>query len=241
MTEELKADIGDWETDMPPKSSGNTEKKQIDWFKTDKPQKYEVRLVGKHVKFKRHWSPFAKSVITHDSYKDLDPAWQAGFYPRQRFAIHVIDRADGKVKVYEFGPQVFKVFKGYKEVNGIDPSSAKEGPDFVIDVEWPGGDKSSAKYNVQAKARPAPLTDDEKVRCKENIKNLPSLFKITPLETIVKLWEEIPAAKKVPKKREDFKKSGDSAPEKAAPPPPAVVEDDPFEASGSDSENEESW
>ena len=127
MTEELKADIGDWETDMPPKSSGNTEKKQIDWFKTDKPQKYEVRLVGKHVKFKRHWSPFAKSVITHDSYKDLDPAWQAGFYPRQRFAIHVIDRADGKVKVFEFGPQIFKVFKGYKEL--------KEFKDLMPDKE----------------------------------------------------------------------------------------------------------
>lgn len=207
MTEAIKADESDWLADFAEKENnnkdGNQDKKKSEWMRFDKPGQYTIRLVGKGVKFLKYFKPFGKGVrvITHKNYKDEDPAWQAGFYPNDTFAIHVIDRADGKLKILEKGKGLFKHFANYQKINEVNPAG-KNGPDFVVTVEWPNGDKQLAKYTATAKAKPAPFTEQEVEMIKANLAPLRSIYKTSLLEKIKELWEALPPAAKIPVKKE---------------------------------------
>lgn len=204
-----EAEVGSWENDFPANGGNNTgDRKKIDWMKFPKPGDYPVRLIGKYVKFLRHWEPFTDRVVTHPDYKDEDPAWKAGFYPRKTFAVHVIDRSDGTLKILEKGASIFKNFSRFKTVNDVDPGG-KDAPNFVITVEWPGGNKNAAKYTVMAQNKASPLTDAEKEMVRDNKAPLTKIYAATPLEKIKELWASVPDKNKVPKKRDD-KEKGDS-------------------------------
>lgn len=218
MSDERQADVGSWDTDFPPedkkeggKGKGNGEFKRTPYMKLT-PGDHTIRLVGNHVKFRRHWQPFSDRVISHDSYKEVDPAWQAGFYPRETFAIHVIDRADGQLKILEKGRSLFKQFARYKIVNDINPAG-KDGPDWVITVEGSG---LQTKYSATPKAKPAPFTEAEIAMIKENKAPLKTIYKATPLEKIKELWDALPNEAKVAPKKDDDK-SGKSDDEPEAP------------------------
>jgi len=199
-----KAEKGNWDEDFPTEEeSKSTERRKAKFMQFKGAGKYTVRLVGNHVKFLRHWSPFESKdrVITNASYKGDDPAWQAGFYPRKTFAIHVIDRADGELKILEKGNQIFKEFARYKAINDINPAG-KTGPDFVISVEIPNGEKRQTKYAVTAKAQSAPFTPEELEMIKANVYPLPDIYQSLPLQRIQELWDALPAEKKIPPKKE---------------------------------------
>lgn len=199
MSDNKKADVGSWDTDFPAdkeKTNNDYNEKRLPFMKFEKPGDYTIRLVGNHVKFHRHWAPFKNRVISHIDYKDEDPAWQAGFYPRETFAIHIIDRQDGELKILEKGRSLFKQFARYKIVNDVNPAG-KEGPDWVITVEWPNGNKRQAKYSATAKAKPSPFTEEEIEMIKENKVPLKDIYQTTPLEKIQELWDEIPEEAKV--------------------------------------------
>lgn len=230
MSDELEARKGDWVNDFPSdeERAAKSDRKKTEWMKFPKPGTYRVRLVGPYVSFLRHNKPFdGVRVITHPSYKEQDPVWQAGFYPRETYAIHVIDRADGKLKILEKGTSIFKAFSTYKKVNEINPAG-KEAPDFSIEVAWPDGNKFQAKYTVTALAKIQPLTTEEAALWTANKAPLPEIYKATSLEKIKELWAALPAEKKVAPKREDFaQKASASAP---APRPSPKIEESMPEA-----------
>jgi hypothetical protein len=222
MSEERQADVGSWDTDFPTDGSGgdggNKEFKRASYMKL-KPGDNTVRLVGNHVKFRRHWQPFTERVISHDSYRDEDPAWQAGFYPRETFAIHIIDRADGELKILEKGRSLFKQFAQYKNVNDINPAG-KDGTDWVIKVEGSG---LQTKYSATAKAKAAPFTEEEIAMIKENKAPLKVMYKRTELDKIKELWEALPDEAKIAPKKDDDKFNSKSE----TPKPEAIKEDMP--------------
>lgn len=237
MTEILKADDSDWSLDFAEKkqSEQKGDKKKNNWMKFDHPGEYTIRLVGKAVKFHKYFKPFGKGtrVISHKNYKDEDPAWQAGFYPNETFAIHIIDRADGLLKIMEKGKGLFKHFADYQRVNEINPAG-KAGPDWVIKVEWPNGDKQLAKYTATAKVKPAPFSEKEVEMIKEGLAPLKTIYQTTPLEKIKELWNALPDAAKIPPPKKEFKSDkGDASTvvkaqpkivEPSAPAPEAAVE-----------------
>jgi hypothetical protein len=199
-----EANKGDWDADFSKEKKPHNENKMT-WMKFSEPRSYRVRLVGPFVKFLRHNTPpFALKdrVITHESYKGEDPAWKAGFYPRTCYAIHVFDRDDKKLKILEKGTSVFKVFASYKKANDMNPSG-KEAPDFQIDVEWPNGNKRQAKYTVFPLQKITPITPEEKDIWESQKAPLREIYKSTPLEKIVDLWDALPPSERIPKKRDD--------------------------------------
>lgn len=223
MTEVIKADECDWVADFQERKKepgqGQGDRKKMDWMKFDKPGSYTVRLVGKSVKFLKYYKPYGKGtrIITHKNYRDEDPAWQAGFYPNDTFAVHIIDRADGKIKILEKGRGLFKSFAEYQQVNDISPAG-NEAPDFVIKVEWPNGEKNNAKYSATAKQKILPLTDEEKkliqdtftegdIKAAKEAGVNPLLFRLkriyqtTDLAKIKEAWNNLPDAAKIPPKK----------------------------------------
>ncbi len=100
--------------------------------------------------------------------------------PKRRFAINVIDREDGQVKVMEAAEMVFKEFKKFYENNTIDPGG-NDGPDFVIKVT---GEGINTKYDTGFKMGSKPFTAEEKALLKANKYDLDELFKATPADKI---------------------------------------------------------
>ena len=245
MSEENKqASVGDWDNDFPSdeenKSNENQSNNRIPFMKFDKPKDYTVRLVGNHVKFYRHWQPFTDRVITHPDYKSEDPAWQAKFYPRETFAIHVIDREDGQLKILEKGRSLFKQFARYKLVNEVNPAG-KDGPDWVITVEWPNGNKRQAKYNATPKAKPAPWTEEEIKMIKAKKAPLKDIYATTPLEKIQELWNNLPDEAKIPPKKdkeEDDKPKDETPTKKVVDETPPDIDDEDDDLFGDDGDDD---
>jgi len=204
-TNPLDAQYGDWASDFNKENKENTNSKgKIEWMKFDKPGKYKVRLVGKYVKYLKHYKPFPKGirVLTHPSYKGEDPAWKAGFYPADTFVIHIIDKQDSKLKLLDKGRKIFECFFDYGTANNINPAGP-EAPNFEIKVEWPNGNKNRAKYSAVAYGGVSTLTPEEKELIKTNHVDLGTLYRATPLAKIKELWEAVPEQYRIPKRDDD--------------------------------------
>jgi hypothetical protein len=220
---------GNWDDDFAPKDStpknteGSDDQRKVPWLKFEKPGEYRIRLCGNFVRFHRWWSPFTTRVITHLSYKDEDPAWNAGFWPRKTFAIHVIDRNDkdadhptGKLKILEKGASVFEAFANYKRINKVNPAG-KQGPDFVIEVEWPKGNKRNATYKVTPVMKISEWTEKEVEMIKNEHADLKKIYAPTPLDKIKEAWDALPEDAKIPPKREGEEKGKFVPSERSAP------------------------
>lgn len=221
--------VGNWDEDFKEDENKNSsaynksgDKQKIAYMDMKKPGIYKMRLVGAHVKFRKHFKPYMANV--QDSDKEIDPAWKAGFYPPLKWAINVIDRADGVLKILEKGATVFKHFANYKALFGVDPAG-KDGPDFAITVTIPKGvngkpNKLKTEYAVTHLEK-APFTKaDMKVICKSdekgellkdengkpisNLWKLKEIYKSTSAEKMKKMWDELPASAKIAPKS-DFK------------------------------------
>lgn len=200
-----EAERFDWIESFKEKDKGEKkEQKKAVWMKFDHPGDYTVRLVGPGVEFLQYnWIPFGKGtrVITHDNYKGQDPAMLAGFYAAPTCAIHVIDRADGELKILAKSKTFFKAFSEYRRLNNINPAG-KEGTDWTIKVVWPKGDKKQAEYTATALAKPTPFNEKEVEMIRAGISPLSVIYKATPLAKIQELWNALPADSKVPPVRE---------------------------------------
>lgn len=102
--------------------------------------------------------------------------------PQHRYAINVIDRDDGQVKIMEGGYSIFKFFGKWAKVNNQLPGS-QAGGDWAISVE---GDGLQRRYTTGF-MRPAPLTQEELKRIKEKkeMYSLKEVFKETPLNELL--------------------------------------------------------
>ena len=200
------------------------------YMDTSKPGKYQVRPVGPHIKCRKSFKPYRATLAETD--KDNDPAWKAGFWPQKRFAINVIDRADGLLKVLEKGASVFSQFANYKAVFGKNPSDAKDGVDFLITVtvpKLPNGQPNKLKTDYKVMhLKETPLTKEEIDMIKaKKLWPLTEIYKPTSLEKRQELWDALPEASKIAPKK-DFKDTEGAASEEktvTAAKPSAIVEE----------------
>tara|TARA_Y100000034_G_scaffold101365_1_gene125598 strand:+ start:1980 stop:2621 length:642 start_codon:yes stop_codon:yes gene_type:complete len=94
---------------------------------------------------------------------------------RQRFAVNIIDRADGQMKVLEGPISILRQIGTWAQETDIDPGS-NDGGEFAIKVDCPSNDRRRTRYVVQY-IKPSPFTDEEKEMIKENIVKLESMYK----------------------------------------------------------------
>lgn len=102
--------------------------------------------------------------------------------PKQRFAVNVIDRSDGQLKVMEGPISILKQIGTWAAETNVDPGS-NSGGEFAIRVECPGNDRKKTRYLVQF-INYAPFNDNEKKMIKESIYNLSEVFKAAPQDKI---------------------------------------------------------
>ena len=222
-----KAEKGNWDEDFKDEektSNGSGDQasstgRKPAYMDLSKPGDYKVRLVGPHIKCRKHFKPYRATV--QDTDKETDPAWKAGFFPPRRFAVNVIDKTGikagetGVLKILEKGSQVFKNFASYKAVKGVDPAG-KDGPDFNINVKIPKkDDKMSTEYTVMPIDK-APLTESEIKMIKEQtLFPLTEIYKSTSPEKLKEMWDALSDAQKMPPKK-SFK-SGEKVEDKKIP------------------------
>jgi len=100
-----------------------------------------------------------------------------GINPSERYAINVIDRSDGELKILEGGVSVFGEFKKYAKISGTNPGKTV-GADFKIVVTGAGRTK---KINTEFDRKNS-LTEDEiaYVKGRGGLNKLQEIFKVTP-------------------------------------------------------------
>jgi hypothetical protein len=101
-----------------------------------------------------------------------------------RYAVNVIDREDGKLKIMEAPPSVFEVIKQWSKATGFNPGS-KDGADFTIAVNLPaGGEKKRTEYTTTPLIQ-VPFTASEiEMLKKQGLYDLEENFKATPQDEI---------------------------------------------------------
>ena len=134
--------------------------------------KYRLRLVGSPLKYLQHWTMSGSSVTCRSPGTDpttgqiVDPLMLMGEEPKVRFAMWVLNRDDGnKLQIIDFPPQLAQHFALWKEGFNDEPGG-KNGPDWQIKLDAPGGVKSQTKYSALALDR-APFTEEELKRIQD--------------------------------------------------------------------------
>jgi hypothetical protein len=131
---------------------------------------YTIRLVGKPIRYMQHWEPvICRSPGVDEKTKQvIDPLMIQGYQPKPRYAIWVFHREDGnKFKVMDYPGVLQDQFKDWACTNNVDPGR-EQGPDWVIKLEVPGGDKRRTRYKSTPKQAAAPFTDEEMKLLKES-------------------------------------------------------------------------
>lgn len=168
--------------------------------------RYKVRIVGRAFEYFSHFEPIRVSCCGKEG---NCPICLSGKEASKRYAVNVIDRADGKLKVLNAGKAIFGQLREYFEASKIDPGG-KEGPDIMIKVEVPDGDKRRTKYTL-VMLNSAPFTEDEKKFIKEKgLHGLDKLFTPKSAEEIASILKgETPAtADDKPASNKDATKTG---------------------------------
>lgn len=175
------------------KPSGGEKSRFLERVKLEENVPKRLRLVGKALKFWRHYDP----IMAISPGFTQDVCWQAGHRGRERYAILCFDRSDeNKFKVFEFGPVVYNFFNSYFELGGGDPGGP-EGPDWMLKVEIPVRmkdgrpvkDKRNTKYQVVPVAV-TKFTEKETAFSKENWVELVEVFKPHTAEMIAEMFED---------------------------------------------------
>jgi hypothetical protein len=177
------------------------ERRQIEYYKFS-PGKHRVRLLKQPFFYHQHFIPKEDCGTDRDipvisPGPDEDPLVPLGYEPSEKCAVNVIDRKDGKVKIMRVGPTVYNAFIGYAQEFETNPGDLKKGPDFIINVDDPGGNPRQRKYSVMP-AKVTPITKAEAESIKENggTYDLEAIFKPTSMEKIEDLIREHGLGKK---------------------------------------------
>ena len=104
---------------------------------------------------------------------------------QNRFAMFVIDREDGKVKILEGNYKMMEAFANWSSVNGVAPG-AKEGGDWSISVTGSGfGGPNPRRYQTGF-MRPSVVTGEELEMLKDLKEklNLEEIFIAVPLDKL---------------------------------------------------------
>ena len=153
----------------------------------------KVRPIGQAVEFVKVFVDTKKgkrSVVVDPVDADKAVALlsaEAGYDVRgsNRFAINVIDRADGRIKILEGGMQIFGFWGKWQMTTEIHPGS-KEGYDWSIEAEKTGPKPQDKKY-TPIPLKPAPITEQEwaLINKKKAEYTLSDIYKSTPLDEVI--------------------------------------------------------
>lgn len=127
---------------------------------------YKIRPVGKPCTFHAYYvsnpnepKKFARAFTEDPSTCVIRQKYN--IEAKTRYAVNVIDRADGKLKIMEAPQSVFEKIKAWAKAAGQDPGS-KNGADFQITVKIPAnGDKKRTEYLTTPIVQ-TPFTDEER-------------------------------------------------------------------------------
>lgn len=152
-------------------------------------QTYKVRPVGNPCTFHSYYVASTDDPKRFNRAITADPAnciirQKYNLEPKTRYAVNVIDRADGKLKVMEAPPSVFDKIKAWAKAAGQDPG-AKGGADFEIRVVVPpSGDRKRTEYPTTPIIQ-TPFTEEEKAMLKQQgLFDLEEIYKETPQSEI---------------------------------------------------------
>jgi hypothetical protein len=201
------------------------------FFKPAPGGKNKFRPLGDPVVFYRYYQvlPDGKfaSAITDDP-ENCPVAQKHNIEPKKRAAINVIDRHDGKLKIYE-GPYAnFVDMKTMWEGEGSSPGGA-DGADFGIMVDIPNGNKKLTRYKVTCYGATT-ITPEEKQMIIETgpdgkIYQLEKEFQPTPVNEIEAKLGLVQSKSSANKGSSGFD-DVDDAPKKAVAKKPVAADDE---------------
>ena len=125
--------------------------------------KYTIRPIHKCIPVFKYFHQDSKGQWRNAVCEDPDTCTMRQKHPElnaptEKYAIYVIDRADGKIKVLEAPKSVFVPFKKRFEATGKEPGHSKDGSDWIVEVEGSGQKKKYSSIYLED----TPLTTDEK-------------------------------------------------------------------------------
>jgi len=165
-------------SDIPENESKSTQKKhEYLWLKSGK--KYRVRPVHYAVPLFKYFHRDAKGMLRTALCPDPDKCEVALAHPElkkpsRRYAIYVIDREDGKLKIMEGPKSVFLPLKKRFEATGKNPGGSDTGGDWQIEITGKG--QKNTTYSVVF-LEDTPLSGEEKQLVKEVMEDEKRLFK----------------------------------------------------------------
>ena len=162
------------------KSSGNGKDNELRFLRMKPDNTYLVRPLDKPIELWCYWN--TKDNRTRRAIcgnPETCPIQQKhGIEAQLRYAINVIDREDGLVKIMEAPPSVFSALRDWAEGVKADPGGS-DGGDFQIKVKKTVTEKNTiTKYSTQFMIQ-KPITEEEKAQITE-------MGGIYPLEKIYK-------------------------------------------------------
>lgn len=198
--------LSDWDSIDPGSGSGkkNFVKGENDKYLklagTPQGATYRFRPVGKPCTFYSYYVSDANDPKKFNRALTEDPQncvirSKYNTEPKTRYAVNVIDRADGKLKIMEAPPTVFDQIKSWAKASGKNPGT-KDGADFMVSVTVPSsGDRKRTEYKTTC-IGPVPFTEDEMAMLKKKgLFDLEKEFAPTPQDQIeAKLYPHTAAA-----------------------------------------------
>ncbi len=135
-------------------------------------QKVTLRVLGRYVFFRQHWFEKIKRGSICNGVNC--PVCASGDRGSLRYVVNVLDKADGKIKLFEFGRRVKTSIENIAEDYG-NP----EGYDLII--RRTGSGAEDTVYTITPARDSVPLTEAEKALVKYD---LTKLYAPTPLEKV---------------------------------------------------------
>lgn len=162
-----------------------------EWLRIE--DEVKIRPIGQAVEFVKIFvkTPQGNRSVIVDP-EDADRAValltaEVGYEVRgnNRFAMNVIDRADGRIKIFEGGMQIFGYWGKWQNTTQIHPGS-REGYDWQITSEKTGPNPENKKYTPMPIKQTAITTEEwEVINKKKTEYTLAEVYKSCPLETVV--------------------------------------------------------
>lgn len=164
----------DWENlpEMPQNDFNNLKLKE---------GKNRLRIVSNPCQVSSHWEKDITGKIHRVICNGTNtcPICQKGLKPQVRFQMNVIDRTDGQVKILECGRTIFDSIRKYAEDEDYGNPTQY---DFNITKTGSGFE---TRYEVIAKPKKEPLTDEEK----EKVKAAPKPSELNKVLTLDEIKE----------------------------------------------------
>lgn len=133
---------------------------------------YTIRILGKYKFFRQHWVNSVQRSVICDSTNC--PLCKAGDRGTLRYVVNILDRADGSVKLWEFGRRVKKAIEAIADLYG-DPAK------YDLIVTRKGMKMEDTTYTVIPAREEKPLSDVEKAL---PLYDVEKLYAVTPKEKV---------------------------------------------------------